>query len=472
MSESANSFRISQTGLTVNTAQEGIGNGAEKDRLEPRTQREVTVRLPYLGGLSATRPYFSRKQIEQPYYDVAVPALRNAPATPAPIVGHMILDDQGVLLELAAIVPSPTESNPKQALVVVPPVSVELMPSRAIVAPGEKTLTVQVRVKGEHYGMADCATEGAAPTGELGFMLPEEWHLDPQTAGYDAICPNLKAKFVLTPPNVFGPGSQLEAQALARSGNHNYGEAVRAVGYPGLTYTNLYTPAVFRAASVDAVTAPNLKIGYVSGTGDGVTTYLANLGISAKTLLPADLIPDKLNEYDAIILGVRAYSAHPDLDSAALKAYAEQGGVVIAQYMSGGFPAGAAPYPLQIPGDPSHNVVEEAQPVGILQPDSPLLNWPNKITVADFDGWVEERGHGFPSGWDDKYQALLETHDIGQDEQKGGLLLAPVGKGAYVYLAFAVYRQLPEGVPGAYRLLANLISYGKNPQKEALQVKK
>jgi hypothetical protein len=94
------------------------------------------------------------------------------------------------------------------------------------------------------------------------------------------------------------------------------------------------------------------------------------------------------------------------------------------------------------------------------------LNWPNKITAADFDGWVEERGHGFASSWDDKYQALLETHDVGQDLQKGGLLVAPVGKGAYIYVAFAVYRQLPEGVAGAYRLLGNLVSYGKNPGRK------
>ncbi len=99
----------------------------------------------------------------------------------------------------------------------------------------------------------------------------------------------------------------------------------------------------------------------------------------------------------------------------------------------------------------------------VLVPDAPLLNWPNKITPADFDGWVEERGHGFAATWDPKYQALLETRDEGQDLQQGGLLLAPVGKGAYVYLAYAVYRQLPEGVPGAYRLLANLVSYRKNP---------
>ena len=464
-SESANSYRILSSRLTVNTAEEGIAVGPEKDRLEPRTQREMTVRLPYLGGLSATRPYFTHKNLEQPYYDVNVPALRNAPQTPDPIVGRVVLDDQGVLLEMASVVPSPVVSDPVQALVVVPPVSVELTPTRAIVAPGDKALAVTVDVKGEHYGTAECALAGATPAGELGFVLPEDWHLEPQTAGFDPVCPKLKAKFVLTPPSAFASGSQLEAQALARAGNHNYGEAVRAAGYPGLTYTNIYTPAVFRATAVDAVTAPGLKVAYLPGTGDLVPFYLPNLGINATLLTLEDLTPEKLAGFDAVVLGVRAYSAHPDLNSAALKAYAAAGGVVVMQYMSGGFPADASPYPLDIPGDPAHNVVEEAQPVQVLVPDAPVLNWPNKITAADFDGWVEERGHGFAERWDPKYQALLETRDEGQDLQQGGLLLAPVGKGAYIYLAFAVYRQLPEGVPGAYRLLANLLSYGKNPKR-------
>ena len=101
----------------------------------------------------------------------------------------------------------------------------------------------------------------------------------------------------------------------------------------------------------------------------------------------------------------------------------------------------------------------------LLAPDAPLLSWPNKLSAHDFDHWVEERGHGFASEWSKDYQPLLETHDLEQDPQQGGLLLAPVGKGAYIYCALALYRQLPDGVPGSYRLLANLVSYVKNPQR-------
>ena len=196
--------------------------------------------------------------------------------------------------------------------------------------------------------------------------------------------------------------------------------------------------------------------------------YLPNLGVTPTLLNTKDLTFDNLKQYDAILLGVRVYAAHPELQgtgSDALKRYAEQGGIVIAQYDSGGFNPASAPFPYTLPGDPAHNVVEEEQPVQIIAPDNPLLTWPNRITAADFNGWIEERGHGFASDWAPEYTPLLEAHDEGQDPQRGGLLLARTGKGAWIYCAFALYRQLPEGVPGAYRLTANLLSYAKNPHR-------
>ena len=159
-------------------------------------------------------------------------------------------------------------------------------------------------------------------------------------------------------------------------------------------------------------------------------------------------------------LGVRAYAAQPGLAAAngQLLKYAKNGGVVIVQYNLGQFDYGPYPYSL---GN-AEKVVDEKAPVQLLMPESAVLSWPNKITPRDFDGWVEERGHGFMESWDPRYQALLEMHDPEQDPQKGGLLVAKTGKGAYVYVALALYRELPEGVPGAYRLFANLLSLGKS----------
>ncbi len=255
---------------------------------------------------------------------------------------------------------------------------------------------------------------------------------------------------------------------MATYGEKHYTESWRAVGYPGLTYTNLYTPATYKATAVDVTTAPGLKIAYLPGTGDSVPDFLPNLGVKPIVIGLKDLTPEALRAFDEVILGVRAYAAHPELagkGSQPLLDYARSGGVVVVQYNTARYGDAEAPFPIQVPGDAGHNVVVEAQPVSILAPSAPLLTWPNKITSADFRNWVAEYGHGFPASFDAHYTPLLEVHDPEQDSQRGGLLVAPVGKGAYIYCALALYRQLPESVPGAYRLFANLLSYAKNPNR-------
>jgi hypothetical protein len=141
-----------------------------------------------------------------------------------------------------------------------------------------------------------------------------------------------------------------------------------------------------------------------------------------------------------------------------LDAFVRNGGTLIVQYQSGNFPA---PLPLSM-GRMPERVIDENAPVKLLEPGDALLTTPNAITAADFDGWVEERGHSFLDSWDKGYTALTETADPGQDPQRGGLLETHPGKGTYIYAAYALYRQLPELVPGSYRLLANLLSAGQN----------
>jgi len=159
-----------------------------------------------------------------------------------------------------------------------------------------------------------------------------------------------------------------------------------------------------------------------------------------------------------IVIGIRAYSVRPELAAVQprLRDFVERGGTLIVQYQSGNFPA---PYPLSLAAA-GERVVDEQAPVKLLDPANPLLTTPNKITTADFDGWLEERGHGFLDSWDSHYTALTETADPGQDPQRGGLLVAHPGKGSYIYVSYALYRQLPELVPGSYRILANLLSAG------------
>jgi hypothetical protein len=141
----------------------------------------------------------------------------------------------------------------------------------------------------------------------------------------------------------------------------------------------------------------------------------------------------------------------------------KNGGVVMVQYNTPEYDHNFGPYPYSMGNNPEE-VTDEASKINILAPTNPLFAWPNQITEKDFAGWVEERGSKWLRTWDPQYEALLETHDAGQEPQKGGLLYARYGKGVYIYNAYAFYRQLPEGVPGAYRIFANMISLPKNPR--------
>ena len=185
-------------------------------------------------------------------------------------------------------------------------------------------------------------------------------------------------------------------------------------------------------------------------------------------LSPQDISSGDLQKYDVILLGVRAYTARPELvtNHNRLLEYVHNGGVVVVQYQSVQYDHNFGPYPYVMTGDPEE-VTDEKSVVTILDPKDPLLTWPNAITPKDFDDWIEERGSKFLSSWDARYKPLLETHDDGQPPQKGGLVYARYGKGIYIYNAYAFYRQLPLGVPGAYRIFANLLSLPKNPQFHA-----
>jgi hypothetical protein len=253
--------------------------------------------------------------------------------------------------------------------------------------------------------------------------------------------------------------------AVAEYNGHSYEEGYHLTGYPGIRPYPFYRPATYKAVGVDVKTAPGLHVGFLPGTGDDVPKALENLGMNVRILATSDLTHGDLSVYDTIILGTRAYAVRQDLKSAnaRLMEYVKNGGVLIVQYNLQDFDHDYGPYPFTLGANPQ-KVVDENSPVTLLDPNNPAMSWPNKITASDFKGWVEERGHGFLRSWDPRYQPLVETHDPDQDPQKGGLLLARYGKGFYIYDAFALYRELPTGVPGAFRLIANLVSLAKNPQ--------
>ena len=258
------------------------------------------------------------------------------------------------------------------------------------------------------------------------------------------------------------PGERpIDISAVARVGGQEFSEGYSVMRYRDLETRYLYREAAATVTGVDVKVPAGLKVGYVMGIGDEVPAALAQLGANVQLLGERELAGAPLSQFDAIFTGTRAYAVRQDLVTynRRLLDYVREGGNLIVLYNTQELdPKLYAPYPGELPRT-AEEVSEESSPVEILAPDAAVLNTPNRITKADFDNWVEQRGSKFWSSWDSRYTPIIATWDRGQPPQKGGWLHARYGKGNYTYFAYALHRQLPYGVPGAYRILANLLAF-------------
>jgi LmbE family N-acetylglucosaminyl deacetylase len=256
-------------------------------------------------------------------------------------------------------------------------------------------------------------------------------------------------------------------RASAEVGQERYALTMHTVAYPHIQTHRYYTPADATLRIFDLKTAP-VKVGYIMGSGDEVPEAIGQMGMDVTMLEEKDLASGDLSRFDTIVVGIRASETRPDLvaNNARLLEYAKNGGTVIMQYQRGNW-TGLAPFPVDTRDKQGTaagsiaRVVDENAKVTILDPQHPAFNFPNKITDADFSGWVQERNAYNLVTFDPQYTPLLESHDAGEQENKGGLVIAKVGKGNWVYCSYSFFRQLPAGVPGAYRLFANLLSIPK-----------
>jgi len=431
--------------------------------LQANQRQEVEFRTTVPVDASVTKACFHRKDVEQSYYDLDSVACLDHPLPPYPLEAWTEFNVDGVTVRAGQAVQTVQHvvgrGGVYQPLLVAPAISVAATTAAGIIPLGDsKAAVLNVRVRSNIKG---------ATAGDVHLDLPSGWKSSPESAPIEAHKGGdlQTLSFNVTPAKL--AAASYPISPVAEYQGHQYTGGYETVGYPGLRPYNYYQAAPYKLVGVDVKVAPGLKVGYVMGTGDDVPQSLESLGVAVHLLQPADINSGDLSAYDVIVLGIRAYAARPELatSNGRMLDYVKQGGVLIVQYNSGEYDHNYGPYPTSLTRDPE-KVVDEDNAVEILQPGSPVLSWPNRITAADFQGWVEERGHSFMHSWDSHYQALTETHDKGQDEQKGGLLYARYGKGAYVYVAYALYRQLPEGIPGAYRLFANLLSLPKAPQSQ------
>ena len=421
--------------------------------------RRFTVTLAEDAPLTS-RPYFRRASIGESRYELLDPAKRHRAWAPpaAEVVARYTV--AGVPVEARETArrreAQPPYGHALRELAVVPALSVTVAPGVVVVPTGEaRPLAVDVEVSSQAEGVL---------AGELVLELPAGWTARParHPLAFSRAGERRTHRFDVTAPAV-GTES-FEIRAVARAAGRSFTEGFAAVAHRDLETRYLYRPARLAVRGVDVRTAPGLRVGYVMGVGDQVPAGIAQLGAAVDLLGEGDLATGDLGRFDAIVTGTRAYGARADLraHNQRLRDYVTAGGNLVVLYNTPPdlVPTRDAPFPGELPRD-AEEVSEEDSPVTILAAEHELVAWPNRITGSDFEGWVEQRGSKFWKTWDAAYTPVIATHDQGQPPQAGGWLTARHGRGRYTYFAYALHRQLPYGVPGAYRILANLISAGK-----------
>ncbi len=362
--------------------------------------------------------------------------------------------------------PAGEKSAPLQ---VVPPLAVRLQPAVVAVARARpRPRTVRVTVVNNRPNPVAARVRLQAPAGWM--VKPPDVPL--AFAHEDQA---LTARFSVTPPPSLAQGTN-EVRAVARSEGRDVGEGDQVIDYPHIQERRLYRPAAARLLALDVQVRPGVTVGYVMGTGDEVPAALEQLGVPVTMLEEDDLAAGDLGRFTAIVVGIRAYQARPDLRAhqGRLQRFMEEGGHVVVQYNRLDFnqpvllraltprlarqpDSPFAPYPAAVS---QRRVTDEGSPVK-MQAAAAVLGGPNRIGDADWAGWVQERGTYFLDVRDGRYHELLALRDpfpLNSEEQKGALVEATVGRGTWTYVGLALFRQLPAGVPGAYRLLANLVS--------------
>ena len=413
--------------------------------------RDSTETLPADTPLS--QPYWLREDHTAGMFRVADPKLIGRPENPPVFPVEQVFEVGGQTL----IVPSQplqvtadrTEGETRR-LDVISPVSLKLGSEVNLFAPNaQRPVTVEVTAARSDV------------SGTLRLDTPDGWKAAPTSQSFHLKAAGDKADFTF---DVTAPSEPATANitAAAEIGGKSYENERVVINYSHIPLLLLQPPARLKAVCLDlAIRGHN--VGYLPGAGDDVAQSLADMGYKVTTLSGDDLTTNRLKDFDAVVVGVRAFNVRTDLVShlPALFDFVSNGGNLIEQYNRPGNDLKTdrfAPFSLRLSND---RVTDETAPVTFLAPENPVLNTPNKITEADFAGWIQERGIYYPNQWDDHWTPILACSDPGEAPLKGGLLVANYGSGHVVYTGLVFFRELPDGVPGAYRLFANLVSLGK-----------
>ncbi len=406
------------------------------------------------------RRYFVRESIRDSRYGVREPQFLHLAGREPALSATVDYTIGGEEIRATAVVHRREANLPfgyeYRELKVAPALAVNVSPANLIVPLGSSRtrLSLEVELHNNH-------PEGSE--GELVLELPEGWRAQPTRHAFRFSQANARQRFgfSVTAPRI--REETYDLRVVARSDGQEYRQGYLAIRHRDLDTRYLYRDSTTSVTGVNVRIAPRMKVGYVMGVGDEVPSGIQQMGAEVALLNSDDLANGDLSGYGAIVVGTRAYAVRQDLISynQRLLDYARAGGNLVILYQTQEFvPDKWAAYPADLPRR-AEEVSEEDSPVKILAPDHPVFQMPNEIVAADFADWVEQRGSKFFSAWDGAYVPLIETQDEGQDPQRGGWLTAPYGKGHYTYFAYAIHRQVPYSVSGAYRIFANVLSLGR-----------
>lgn len=324
------------------------------------------------------------------------------------------------------------------------------IPEKVLIFADDNSRTITVNVRA---GKNDIS-------GNLTLEHPNGWKIYPQQHSFylDRKGQTQAFNFEVTPPTTQDEGI---LKAIVNAEGQKFDRELITINYDHIPYQNVLLPSEAKIVRLD-IQKKGQNIGYINGAGDAIPESLQQIGYTVSTIDPTSISSSTLREYDAVVVGIRAYNTVPELAFAQteLNKYVENGGTLIVQYNTNQslVTEDLAPYPLTLSRD---RVTDEFSKVKFLDSKHELLNSPNKITQKDFEGWVQERGLYFPNKWSKEFTPILSMSDKGESKTKGSLLIAKYGKGHYIYTGLSFFRELPAGVSGAYRLFANMLSVGK-----------
>ncbi len=418
---------------------------------------------------SPTKPFWYRKDLSVDRYETEDEYTGIETYVPAPVIAKVTYLSNGISASVSKPVhyrwfDLDTGGEMRSEIAVVPKVSISFDNSRCVVTLGnQRPCKMKVTLTSFSKDELDAVLNLSAPAG---------WKLNSSKTAFKLEGENDSkvVNVILTPPSGLKKG-EFYLKATATVGTEKFNQEVREIAYHHIRSRQFYSPSEVVISVIDVKMPASLKVGYIMGNGDMVGVATEQLGADVTYLTEDDLMSGDLSQYDAIITGVRAYLSRDDLiqNNSRLLEYVRNGGHMVVQYnkyelMREQF----TPYPATISRPHDRITVEEA-PVRILEPRQQAFRTPNRITDADWRHWVQERGLYFFGEWDSHFTPLLEIQDpwpYNNEPKKGSLMFTDYGRGTYFYTGLAFFRQLPEGVEGAYRLWANLISYGK--QKKLL----